>query len=230
MALDAGSSLSICFTDTTGLSVLQAMQDVAQTEGGRLFIDGAGVLTFHSRSRTYDNPAASASVDAHLLGPDTAFSMSTQGLINDLTGQRPTGPAVRAFDADSIDTYGVFGQSLSLLVTSDTEVADAINWRVQGNSAPQVRIPRGTFDLYTDSTGYQAQLRGLELGDRITITGLPSQAPASTVDLVLEGYSETISLTGWELSANLSNYSAVQALVLDDDVYGLLDGDNRLIY
>lgn len=230
MDLDAGSSESICFTDTTGQSVLQAMQDVAQTEGGRLFINGAGQLVFHSRSRAYDNPAAAASVDATLLGEDARFSMSTQGLVNDVTGKRPTGPEVRVLDADSIEAYGVSAQSVTLLVTSDTEVADAVNWRVQGNKDPQVRLPSARFDLYTETSGYQAQLRGLELGDRITVTGLPSQAPASEVDLVVEGYSETIGLTGWDLTANLSNFSTVQALVLDDDVYGLLDGDNRLIY
>lgn len=230
MVLDTGSSTSICFTDTTGQSVLQAMQDVAQTEGGRLFIDGQGRLVFHARSRTYDNPAATASVNANLLGADTRPSESTFGIYNDVTGQRPTGPTMRATDTDSVEEYGVHEQSLTLLVTTDTEVLDAVNWRVSTSATPTVRLPQGTFDLYTDSTGYQAQLRSLELGDRVTVTGMPTQMGSTTLDFTLEGYTETVGVGGWSLAANLSNYADVQGLVLDDVTFGLLDGDNRLIY
>lgn len=228
-ALDVGSSTSVAFTDTTGLSILQAMQDVAQTEGGRLFVNGAGVLVFHARSRRYSNQAAVASISAEMLSGSEKFSLSTQGLVNDVTGARPTGPQVRAFNDESIDEFGVFNQSLTLLVTSDSEVADAVNWRVSTGAEPKVRLPQGTFDLYTDAPTASA-VRPVELGDRISITGLPSQAPASSMDFVVEGYTEQINVSGWTRTANLSNYSDTLGLVLDDSVYGLLDGDNRLVY
>lgn len=229
MNLDVGSSTSIAFTETTGQSILQAMQDVAQTEGGRLFVNGAGVLTFHARSRRYANPAAVASVSARMLSGSEKFTLSTQGLVNDLTGSRPDGPQIRAFDAASIAEFGVFNSSLTLLATADSEVADAINWRVSTNAQPEVRLPQGTFDLYTDATT-GAALRAVELGDRVSITNLPSQAPSSTMDFVVEGYTENVSVSGWTRTANLSNYSDVQGFTLDDNVYGLLDSDNRLVY
>lgn len=225
--LDVGASDSIAFTDTTGQSVLQAMQDVAATENGRLFVDGRGRVVFHARSRSYDNAAAVASLDANLLGENARFSISTQGLVNDATAQRPDGPAVRAFDQSSIDEYGVSAQSMTTLVTDDAEVADAVNWRVFTNSVPKVRIPQTDLDAYTDSTGYQAQIRALELGDRLTITGLPSTAPASTVDLIVEGYTETIGLTGWTVSANTSNYSEIVGWVWDTSHW---DDGSRWIY
>lgn len=227
--LDVGSSTSIAFTDTTGLSILQAMQDVALTEGGRLFVNGAGVLVFHARSRRYSNQLPAATVDAKLLSGAEQMNLSTQGLVNDITGQRPNGPQIRAFDPVSQAEFGVFNTSLSLLVTSDGEVADAVNWRVSTSAQPDVRMPQGTFDLYTDPTG-GAALRAVEIGDRVSITGLPSQAPSSAMDFVVEGYGEAISLTGWTRTANLTNYSDVLGLILDDDVYGLLDADNRLVY
>jgi hypothetical protein len=228
MALDVGSSASVCFTDTTGQSFLQAMQDVAQTENGMLFIDGQGRLVFYARSRGYSNPAPKATVDANLLGAGAKFVESTQGIVNDLSGARPTGPAIRARDTSSSDEYGIHNPGdLTLLVTSDTEVADAVNWRVYTNSTPLVRIPQTDLDAYTDTSGYQAQLRSLELGDRLTITGLPSTAPASTVDLVVEGYSETIGLGVWTISANTSNYSEVRAWVWDQSRW---DDGSRWIY
>lgn len=227
--LDVGSSASVAFTETTGQSILQAMQDVAQTEGGRLFVNGAGVLTFHARSRRYANAAAVASVDAENLSGSEQMTLSTQGLVNDITGQRPDGPQVRAFDSASISEFGVFNQSLSLLVTTDNEVADAVNWRVSTNAQPMVRLPQATFDLYTDPTVASA-LWPVELGDRVTVTTLPSQVGSSSLDFMVEGYSENISLAGWTRTANLSNYSDVLGLILDDNVYGLLDGDNRLVY
>lgn len=227
--LDAGSSTSIAFTDTTGVSLLQAMQDVAETEGGRLFVDGAGRLVFHSRSRQYANPDAMVSVPAKLLDESSRFVLSTQGLVNDATGQRPSGPPIHASNEDSIAEYGVFGRSTTLLVTSDTEVADAVNWMVASNSEPQVRMPQAGYDAYTEPTA-GASLRRMELGDRVTVTDLPTQALASTVDLITEGFTQNISLTSWTITANTTNYTAVQGFVLDDAVYGELDSDSRLIY
>ena len=231
MSLDSGSSRSICFVDTTGVSALTAMQDVAEkTEGGRLFMSRDGLLTFESRDTVTGNPRTTVSIDAGLVGPDSAFVMSTQGLLNDLSGKRPTGADIRVFDQSSIDTYGYFRDTPEYLLTSDVELVDALNWRVAGHSQPTVQMPRATIDVYTDTTGIAPQLRALDIGDRLTITGLPSQAPSPSLDFVVQGYTENISLTGWGFAANLSNYQSVRALIVDDATYGLLDGDNRLTY
>jgi hypothetical protein len=44
----------------------------------------------------------------------------------------------------------------------------------------------------------------LEIGEKITLTSLPSQAPASSEDLFVEGYSETVSEDDWSLTLNTS--------------------------
>jgi hypothetical protein len=231
MSLDSGSSRSICFVDTTGVSALTAMQDVAEkTEGGRLFIGRDGLLTFKSRDTVTSNPATRVTIDANLLGPESRFVMSTQGLLNDLSGKRPTGADIRVFDQGSIDAYGYFRDTPEYLLTSDVELVDALNWKVAGHSQPTVQMPQAAVDLYTDTTGIAPQLRAMDIGDRITVTGLPSQAPTPTVDLIVEGYTENVGLGVWNFAANLSNYQAVRALILDDAVYGLLGGDNRLTY
>ena len=207
------------------------MQDVAEkTEGGRLFMSRDGLLTFESRDTVTGNPRTTVSIDAGLVGPDSAFVMSTQGLLNDLSGKRPTGADIRVFDQPSIDTYGYFRDTPEYLLTSDVELVDALNWRVAGHSQPTVQMPRATIDVYTDTTGIAPQLRALDIGDRLTITGLPPQAPSPSLDFVVQGYTENISLTGWGFAANLSNYQSVRALIVDDATYGLLDGDNRLTY
>jgi len=200
--LEVGLSTSIAFVDTTGQAPLQAMQDVAATESGVLFMDGAGLLTFQARSHRY-NTTSAFSVDAADIDPGARFITNDQMLVNDVTASRAEGITFRAVNKTSADDYGTSAVTLTLLTTSDNEVMAAANWKANASAEINPRLPNLTLDLLTSPALHAAAML-LAIGSRITLTGLPAQAPASSVDLFIEGWSETISSGGWSLAWNAS--------------------------
>jgi hypothetical protein len=105
-----------------------------------------------------------------------------------------------------------------------------VNWRLQLTSTPRTRFTDLAVDAMTDPT-YSPQIIAVtEVGAHLQITGMPSQAPAPTVDQRIEGYTESISDSMWAMALNTSNYSDRLVLVLDDPVLGKLDAANRLAY
>jgi hypothetical protein len=227
-SLDAGFSTSITFVDTTGAAPLRAMQDVTATEGGVLFIDGQGRLAFQSRGHRY-NTISTFTATARDVDPGARFISNDALLVNDVTAGRAGGATVRAVNAGSVADYGTASVNLTLLTTSDAEVADAANWKANAGSAINPRLPNLTLDLLTSPNLTAAALL-LGLGSRITVSGLPSQAPASSMDLFIEGWTETISAGGWVIAWNTSPVAASSVWQLDSPIYSQLDVSTRLAY
>ena len=228
MNLETGMSTSIAHFDTTGMAPLQAMQDVTATEGGVLFIDGQGLLTFQSRGHRY-NAAVATTITAPDTDPSLRFISNDALLVNDVTAGRPGSATVRTIDAPSVADYGTAAVNLTLLTTSDNEVADAANWKANASSDINPRLPNLTMDLLT-SPGLAATVLLLGLGSRITLSGLPAQAPASSVDLFIEGLTETITSGGWVIAFNTSPTAGSAVWQLDSALYSQLDVSTRLAY
>jgi hypothetical protein len=228
MSLDVGSSTSIAFVDITGAAPLQAMQDVTATEGGVLFVDGQGLLTFQSRGHRY-NATSAATITAPDTDPSLRFISNDALLVNDVTAGRAGGATVRAVDAPSVLDYGTAAVTLTLLTTSDAEVADAANWKANANSDVNPRLPNLTVDLLTSPT-LAATVLLLGIGSRITLSGLPAQAPASSVDVFIEGWTETITSSGWVVAMNTSPAPLSGVWALDSALYSQLGVSTRLAY
>ena len=124
LALETGSATSVAHQDTTGLSPIAAMQAVAATERGLVFINGSGQLVFHARSHR-NAPTWTALVDANALDEDVTFTTDTQALINKATVSRPAGAAQTFQDTASIALYDEYATDAELLFTNDTDAYDA---------------------------------------------------------------------------------------------------------
>jgi hypothetical protein len=228
--LDVGMTTSVDHVDCTGMSPLEYMRKIEKTEGGLLFADMQGRLTFQARSRSYARTAPALSVPVHMVDPRARMVSNLQFVRNEVTGSRPKGATVRMVNQPSIDTYGPLAESLELVTTSDAEVADAVAWRLNLSANPMTRLDDVGLDGYTDPTYSPQVLSAIMLGAHIQITGLPSQAPSSTLDQLVQGYTESIRDDGWDIAVNASPYLTLVAFVLDDATYGLLDSTNRLVY
>lgn len=227
-SLEVGMTTSTAFVDFTGVSVLQAMQDVAATENGVLFINPSGQLTFQARSHRY-SAASVLTVNAGDVDPGLRFVTNDALMVNDVTATNPAGATSRAVNAQSVSDYGTSAQTLTLLTTSSAEVADAASWKVQLEGAIDPRCPNLTLDLMTSPALVAGALQ-LGVGSRITLAGLPAQAPSSSVDLFIEGWTETITSVSWVLTLNTSPAFGSAVWVLGDPVYGLLGTTTRLAY
>jgi hypothetical protein len=226
--LDTGAA-TIDHVECTGKNAWEYLEDTAFTEGGLVFVSADGFVTFHARTRYTDTSSpVDLTIPADEISPDVRVVSNMEGLANDVTVTRREGASARARNPDSITRYGLASDSITLISDSDSQSFDRASWLVAVHGEPSIRFPDLPLDGLTGSVA--ADVRGLLIGSRVQVTGMPSQAPASTLDLRVEGYSERISTNGWDIRASTTPYFLILPLVLGDATYGQLDSTNRLAY
>lgn len=226
--LDVGMSTSMAPAAISGQFALAAMQAVESTENGLLFMDGQGRLTFHARSRRY-NTTSSQTLAGDDVDPSIKFTPNDQYLVNDVTASRPNGITFTATNQASIADYFEGHQDLSLLTTSDNEVADAANYLINTYSTPVPRPPNVTVDILTNPAKATAML-GLELDTRITLGSLPAQAPSASSDWFTEGVKISITDGTYAFVWNTSPAANTTVWQLDSATLSQLDSTTRLAY
>lgn len=229
ISTEAGTS-TIGAQETTGSTILDAVQDVAESERGLVFASGDGVVTFHGRAHRY-NATADLSVDAEtdLGSPDFSLGLSDQFLVNDATVTRRAGATARAVNTDSVTAFGTYTQSLSVIVDSDTQAANIATNLANRNAFPTPRAADLTFDLLTTTTaGIDDDLLATEIGDRCDVTGLPSTAPSTTLQLFIEGVSGSIADDEFTMTFTTSPADTTAVWILGDATYGVLGSTTRL--
>jgi hypothetical protein len=220
---DVGNSTSVGHIDTTGMSPLDYMRKIEATEAGLLFPGADGRLTFHNRARSYASTAPAVTVPSRMLGAGARLTKNLQLVRNIITGSRDGGATVRMVDQTSVDTNGPLTEDLDIVTTSDDDVRDAVAWRLNTRSEPRTRFSGLDLDALTDAT-YSPSIRSaVDIGARVSVTGMPSQAPTSTLNQAVQGYAETITPDVWTITVNATPYEHMVALILDDTTYGVLD-------
>lgn len=232
LALEAGVLTSVATQQIDGVAVLEAMRDVAESEGGVLFVNGSGQMVL--QNRTHRVIVATSAADLVLTSADINEPVVTgdkQYLENYITGSREGGATQVVMNQASIDQYDQYPNDISrALYTTDEQVADLISWRVAQYSEPRPRMSSVTLDLLTLPTAVQQAALGLELGDRITVSGLPVQSPIETADLIVEGWTETVTDQSWDMVLNTVPADGARAWLLGNATYGVLDSTTRLYY
>jgi hypothetical protein len=230
VSAETGLSTSIAHIDTTGQSPLDVLQRITRTENGLLFFDTIGRLVFHARSHRYNQAVAFTLNAANAeVGGDLQFVEDDFGLVNDLTASRQGGATVRVVNQSSIDEFDSYVDTMELVTTSDNEVLDAATWRVNTYGTPSRRCPGVSVALH-ELPALITTVIAADLGARFLVTGLPSQAPSPSVDLNVEGYTETLGDTAWTMSFNASPGVQSDVWVLDSATYSVLDSTTRLAY
>lgn len=229
---DANATQQVAFQDTTGVAVVEAMRRVETTEGGVLYDARDGTLTYDGRSQRYTASAAvTLSFDDGEVGADARLSYDRSGLINDATINYAAG-SVRSVDAASVSAYGPSAVSVDSLAVEDAEAAAAAGWLTAMYAEPRRRVPTlTTVDLTQIDTAKLAGVLACDVGSRITTTDWPDQAPASTLDFFVEGYSEVIELESHTITFNVSPGEIwLDTFVLDDATRGVIGSSYYLAW
>lgn len=220
--------------DITGISPDAAMAKVVQGEGGDLFVRGDDKIVMQNREHRALIATPVATLTADQLDPDCRAIADMQLVANVATSSAANaGATQRATNESSRALHGDYPMDLSdLLVNTDEEAYQAAAWRVGVYGEPFQRMPDLKVDLLTLPAATQQAVAALTMSDRIRVTGLPSQAVVggTQIDLLLEGWTDTLSADTWEWSANTSNFEAARAWVLDSSTYSVLDSTTRLSY
>lgn len=216
-----------------GQSALARMREVEQTEAAKLFAERNWFgLTYQSRDVRY-NPDPTQEVFtiayADLETDDVEIADDDQKLVNLFDVSRPGGATQRVVNQDSIDLYGPYRPSTeTLLKTTDLAALDAANWVVSRYADPppelrEVPIEAATLAAYPDI------LDG-DISEYFSVTAMPEEAPASTMRVTIEGYTETIRHASHLIRFHTSRSSTDSVWILDDTTYSVLDSTTRLAY
>lgn len=226
----AGTVNMAPLTGVNNVDFLTLLQAVADTEAGLLFTQRTGEVRLRPR-RDIQNPATKWTIAAGHYLTDLQPLTDDFEIVNDAIGDRPGGNTQHLTDttsAHSVAEQGVYSVSKTLLTNDDNEVLSWAQWQI-ASPAFGPRWPQVSVDLMTHQSEIATWLT-VDLGDRITLSGLPSaSAPATSVDLLLQGYTETISKDTYQIQMNTSPLPP-NVWLLGDATLGALGVTTLLAY
>jgi hypothetical protein len=150
------------------------------------------------------------------------FALDRQHVVNDAYVTRPDGPTLRVVNAASVTAHRTRTANITFSVNSDDQLLQAANWYLYRYANPVLRVGTVTFRPYT-TPGLATLAATLEPGDKITINNLPAQAPATSMDFIIESIGHAnITNDDWTVELALSPWIA--PVVIDDTShYGYID-------
>ena len=175
-AFDAGHPVPALVADGTR-SALQHIQDLLQVDIGVLFVDGAGVITYHDTTRRDTPGAVDDTLTADLIGaarPSTDIALVRNGwTVTRLTGSgQPAGPPQSAYDATTRD-HAVYGPRdgdpiSSKYLATDAQALALATYKVLLHKDPTNAV-RGVRLSNRDDVLIAKQL-ARDLGDRVALS------------------------------------------------------------
>lgn len=220
--------------DTWGQSALSSLQQVADSEQGRLLVDTRGEVALQDRYWWQSSPRgrvaqATFSDDlADLYYVDVGADRSLREVQNsvDVTGSQ--GLRGSAADAASVAAYGTRSGSVSTILSTQGQVDDLATGLVALRKDPVTRLDAITVRPAIQTSGWPQVLR-LELGDRIVHELMPARGAASTSQvsrtLIVERLDWTLTASDWSVAITGSPIPALTIFTLDSS---LLDGSDVL--
>lgn len=224
------TGIPVGLRDPSGAQVVELIRELEATSGGVLYDSRDGDLTLIRRDLRYtEAPTVELDVAAQQVQSDYVPTTDRQGLVNDVTASAKDGTAAaRVVDTVSVAAYGVASESLESVAVDTTHLRPWAEWTVHAHAEPQQRVPTLSVDVLNANLDV-ADLLGLTVGSRVTVTNPPVQA-AGDGDYFVEGYTETFGAFDYGISLNVSPAAKwAETLVLDDAARGLLD-TNTLAY
>jgi len=203
LAADATALQSVSPQPTAARTLLEVAQDVATTERGALIAARDGRLRLQSsRARLTETVGLTLDARTDVLTFDGAFGVDDADAVDEVTvTQKPSGATYtgRRTGGDSLESTGFDVWTPS--ATHAQSVADgAANYPADTPKAPNMTVSMERMGV----AGLAGDVLALELGDLIRVTNLPSSAPNTTVDLVVEAISHAVDAGGWTVTFDTS--------------------------
>jgi hypothetical protein len=188
-------------------------------------------LRYVTRASMYNQPAA---LTLNYAGTDGLVAPlnpvdDDQQVTNDVTVARTSGASARAtLTTGSLSTQtppngiGLYDTSYTLGLLDDTQPQQHANWRLHIGTWDETRYPQVTVNLAGAPTSIE-NATAVDVGSRLQITNPPAWLPPDTIDLRVEGYTETMDQYTWTLVYNCSPHGPWIVAVTNDPVLGRAD-------
>lgn len=144
--------------------------------------------------------------DVTVTRPNGGFGrkVKTTGTLN--TAEPTTGP----------DAVGLYDSTIALNANTDDRLIPLAEREVFFGTWDELRYKKVQVNLerapFVASSTLTRSVRGLDIGDPFTITGLPAWLPPDDVELLIIGYTEQLMNRGQEIIWNTAPYGPYRAL------------------
>jgi hypothetical protein len=224
--VDVGS-YTLLPRDVDRQPALKLIEEVQADAAGQLVERRNGDLDWHDAEHRRNLPTT-AELSANVVLRGMAWSTSKAGLTNDLElayGTAPEGgdkPTVRVVDTASRSVLGrgPYEAKLDTRLATEADALDRARLIVGRRSEPWWQVPALRLNLLRTPqlAGQLVALLGVEHGDVVRVTGMPSTLPLTTDRLAVEGYTETVTPTDWQLALVVADLGLAGAPVRWDDL------------
>jgi len=231
--VDAGLTTMQADPGTTRTS-LSALQIVADSEYGAVYVDASGSFVFQDRSVTVSSiggtPTLFADDGSGIRYANAVWKLDDTLVFNSATVTRIGGTAQVATNAASIAKYFIHSYFLNnLLMQTDAVALDYAQAYVASRAETTIRCDAVTLDLYTPdyNTGIIAAL-DLDFFDPITV--ITTQPGGSTLDKTLQIFGVSMSITpnSWK-TVFTTLEPIIDGFIIGNVDYGVL-GEDVLSY
>jgi hypothetical protein len=131
-----------------------------------------------------------------------------QAVTNDVTVARTSGSSARLTqDTGPLSTLpppdgiGLYDTAATLNLLDDDQPVEHAGWRLHLGTWDETRFPRVTVNLAAAPHMIE-DAAAVDTGSRIQVTNPPVWLPPDTLDLLVQGYSETLDQFVWEITYN----------------------------
>lgn len=232
-AFDLGASTLQADTITAETNVLTYGKQLAKSDFGRFFAARTGVLTFIDRRHNLNaGPSVTFINDGTGIGfADLERSTGDELLFNHVAAAR-VGGATQIFENQaSIDEYGIISyDATDLLLETDAQAYDYGLFIASNYSTPEDRFASFTIiPDALDATG-QGLLASLDVGS--LVRGVYDTGIGTVIDryCIVEGMNYKLDRNRREVNVFVGDATNRSAFILDDPIFGVLDGPGVLIF
>ena len=231
--ISAGLATLGAFQIYANTNALTYLQSIATSEQGACFVAANGDLTFTDRLDASFATVAAQFSDAGVDIPYTALQViyGQEFLFNRIQATIQGGTVQVANNATSQTEFGITTLALpDLLLQSDSEALTLANYLVALYANPQYRFDDLGLVTSAMSAPNRDAVNALELQDVVEVTRTyATGSPASVTELyAVERLTHLITAGEHRVTVGLFNTEILFQLVLDDAVFGTLDGTNAL--
>lgn len=185
----------------TSATLLELLRECEGADQGVLHERGAGLgyLTRVARYATpSDTPAMALDFDSgHVAAPPEPTD-DDQRLRNKIVLTRSGGSSVTVQDADSIALNGVYSDELEANLYRDSQLEGHTYWRLHLGTVDELRWTRIELNLARNPSLIPTWC-AMRIGSRTTIDNPPSAVGTDQLDLIVEGWTETLSVYSWDV-------------------------------
>ena len=209
---------TVAYEDAT--NALQALQDVATAEGGRLFVDRSGMVSFDARiESSFGTAVGSFGGTAGIPIQSLSNVYGAETVVNRVAVQIDGGTASSIANGTASQTeYGIKALSLTGVPLATDAAGSALAASLLARfEEPVVRFSEMDVLLNALTTAQQATMAGLEIGDILSVTKTFSVGTPATVtqNVVVESIRHSVNPSRHTVTIGMGQVQLVLPFILD---------------